>query len=200
MSNDTPNMLFYSRNCKTCNDLFTVLKNENMLSYLKLVCVDNILDKIPSNITVVPTLMLTNINKPLVCKEIFEWINAVKSFNSGSSASSTGTNKSISHGKLADVSGYTHDNLTHVTKDKDNNPYYDINGKVEPIVTPKLDTDTIKEKELENMILETNDERTKQTSFFSNIFSSQHEKILSNNSKTSIKSNSYDNEFKKIRR
>lgn len=72
------NVLFYSLQCTTSRHLLTVLKNENLTNYFKMVCVDNILDKLPQQINQVPTMILNGINKPFVAEEIFEWINQVK--------------------------------------------------------------------------------------------------------------------------
>lgn len=72
------NMLFYSERCQTCRNLFTILKNENLLGYFKLICVDDKLDRLPPDM-VVPMMKLINTTKPLVANETFEWINMMKS-------------------------------------------------------------------------------------------------------------------------
>ena len=151
-----------------------------MLPYLKLICVDGIRDKVPANITMVPTLVLTNINKPLVCGEVFEWVNTVKSFN-----------KPKVENNVQCVRGYTDNFLTHVTKDKDETPFFDINSNIEPIMTPSIaNLKTINEAESSAIISKEKNNRVKQESFYANIFSNQHAKILS----------SYDDEFKKIKK
>jgi len=75
------NILFYSRKCKACLNLLTILKNENLLNYFKLFCVDDHLNSIPPQITTVPTMMVAGVNKLLVAKEIFEWIQNIKFIN-----------------------------------------------------------------------------------------------------------------------
>lgn len=72
------NILFYSRECNACRNLLKILKNENLLSYFKLFCVDDRLDEVPKQITIVPTMIVSNINKPLVAQEAFEWVQKIK--------------------------------------------------------------------------------------------------------------------------
>ena len=72
------NLLFYSKKCSTSINLIKLLHNENMLGYFKLCCVDDKLDKLPSQITRVPTLIVKNIAKPLVASEAFEYIAKIK--------------------------------------------------------------------------------------------------------------------------
>jgi hypothetical protein len=55
-----------------------MMKNENILSYFKLICVDNQLNNLPDFIKVVPTMIVTNMNKPLVAQEIFKYIQSIK--------------------------------------------------------------------------------------------------------------------------
>jgi len=71
------NILFYSQRCNTCMNLLMILKNEGFLAYFKLVCVDTMLDKLPANM-IVPTMIIVNLNRPLVGQETFEWINQMK--------------------------------------------------------------------------------------------------------------------------
>lgn len=76
-SNNNMNVLFYSQKCNTCMNLLILLKNEGFLGYFKLVCVDNMLDKLPPNM-VVPTMMVVNLNRPLAGQETFEWVKQMK--------------------------------------------------------------------------------------------------------------------------
>lgn len=73
-----PNILFYSTKCPTCGSLITILKNEGLLPFFRMVCVDNKLTQIPPQIKTVPTAIITQINRPLVAKEIFEWVAQIK--------------------------------------------------------------------------------------------------------------------------
>ena len=76
-NSNNANVLFYSQKCDTCRNLFMVLKNENLIGHFKLICVDDKLDKLPQNM-IVPTMIVININKPLVAQETFEWIKQMK--------------------------------------------------------------------------------------------------------------------------
>jgi len=71
------NILFYSQKCDTCRNLLILLKNENLISYFKLISVDDKLDKLPQNMRV-PTMIVINLNKPLVAQETFEWVKQMK--------------------------------------------------------------------------------------------------------------------------
>ncbi len=72
------NIVFYSRACPTCKNLLNILMNEGLLKFFKLYCVDDKLDTVPPYIHTVPTMIVANINKPLVVQEAFEWIQKVK--------------------------------------------------------------------------------------------------------------------------
>jgi len=71
------NVLFYSKSCETCKTLLMLLKNENLLGYFKLVCVDD-MKSLPTDLTRVPTMLILNINRPLVAQETFEWVSQMK--------------------------------------------------------------------------------------------------------------------------
>lgn len=73
-----PNLLFYSKNCRTCDTVIRLLQFEKLLQYFNCICVDNNLDKIPKQITHVPTIIIPSLKKPLVANEIFAWIQAIK--------------------------------------------------------------------------------------------------------------------------
>lgn len=76
--NNAINIIFYSRRCGTCNNLFTILKNEDLLKYFKLICVDDKLNILSPQITEVPTMIVKDINRPLIAQDIFKWISSVK--------------------------------------------------------------------------------------------------------------------------
>jgi hypothetical protein len=71
------NILFYSQKCEYCRKLLILLQGENLLRNFKLVCVDDKLDKMPPDMKV-PTLIVNNINKPLIAQEAFEWVQQIK--------------------------------------------------------------------------------------------------------------------------
>jgi hypothetical protein len=70
-------ILFYSIKCKHCNNLLSLLNNNDDYTYIS---VDNN-NKIPKIIDKVPTLIINGINKPLVGKEVFTWISTQKYLN-----------------------------------------------------------------------------------------------------------------------
>ncbi len=73
------NILFYSRKCGTCKNLITLLQNENFLAYFKMICVDDIgREQLPPQIKMVPTMIVTGVNKPLVAEAAFKWIEQAK--------------------------------------------------------------------------------------------------------------------------
>lgn len=74
------NILFYSNQCATCASLIRILKVENMINYFNCICVDDVRvrQKLPKNITQVPTIILPAMNKILVAGDIFLWLKSVK--------------------------------------------------------------------------------------------------------------------------
>lgn len=71
------NVLFYSNRCETCRKLLMLLQNDCLLSYFKLICIDDNIDKYPKTM-IIPMMMVTNLNKPLVGRETFEWLQQIK--------------------------------------------------------------------------------------------------------------------------
>jgi hypothetical protein len=72
------NILFYSNQCASCRNLMLLMRNAGFLEAFKLICVDGILDRLPSQITIVPTMIVVGINKPLVAQEAFKWVEQMK--------------------------------------------------------------------------------------------------------------------------
>ena len=72
------NTLFFSYNCETCTKLIMLLRNENLLSFFKMICVDDKLGKLPKDIVRVPTMIVVGSNKPYVAHETFQWIEQMK--------------------------------------------------------------------------------------------------------------------------
>lgn len=75
------NILFYSRNCTTCASLIQIMTNEGLLQSFNLYCVDDHLHDLPPHITEVPTLIVQDINHPLVVGEAFKWVETIKFMN-----------------------------------------------------------------------------------------------------------------------
>jgi len=76
--NQNINILFYSNNCETCKSLIKILENEKLIQYFLPVCVDDKLERLPPQIEVVPTMIVKNMNKPLIAEETFEYVKQVK--------------------------------------------------------------------------------------------------------------------------
>ena len=90
MSNQ--NILFYSKMCESSANLMRMMDNEGILKHFKLICIDGKEDKLPEEITHVPTLIVANVPRPLIAKEAFKWLQNVKYINE---QKSVGTNKQI---------------------------------------------------------------------------------------------------------
>lgn len=87
-----------------------LLKNENLLSEFKLICVDDHLDKLPSHIKVVPTVIGKTIR--LEAQDIFKWIDQIKTMKSGSKTGMNQPNAPLAFYKqemtgISDTFGYT---------------------------------------------------------------------------------------------
>jgi hypothetical protein len=75
MSN-RPNIVFYSKNCNASKNLILIMKNINILNNFILYCIDE--KKIPNGIKIVPTLLVSSINKPLEGINAFKWVENIK--------------------------------------------------------------------------------------------------------------------------
>ena len=65
-------ILIYSDKCEYCKKLLTFLNKNNGLNYLKLLNADT--NKIPPNISMVPSLFDTELSELLEGKKVFEYI------------------------------------------------------------------------------------------------------------------------------
>jgi hypothetical protein len=73
-------ILFYSDECKFSSKLLEYINNNNLIDFFKLVNID-LLDTIPENINIVPTIIDSNIEAPLEGKKAFEYVINHKFFN-----------------------------------------------------------------------------------------------------------------------
>ena len=73
-------ILFYSEQCQFCNKLLEYISKNNLKKIFKLINIDTT-NKIPANITVVPTIIDTTIESPLEGKEALEYLFNQKYFN-----------------------------------------------------------------------------------------------------------------------
>jgi hypothetical protein len=73
------NILFYSIDCNYSKLIIKKLHDENMLNQFKLIDIAKIKD-IPKIITSVPTIIVKDVNKPLIGIHAFNWIENTKYF------------------------------------------------------------------------------------------------------------------------
>ena len=72
------NLLFYSNKCRDCYTFINLMKNEGMIQYFKMICVDNNIKDIPKCITQVPALISADQNKLFMGEEVFAWLQRMK--------------------------------------------------------------------------------------------------------------------------
>ena len=70
-------MVFYSNKCNTSKNILILLQNENLIDKFELICVDNILDRLPPDMRV-PLMRLVNVPEPLYAQNIYDWISQIK--------------------------------------------------------------------------------------------------------------------------
>jgi len=72
-------ILFYSKNCKHSINLLNLLDEKNELNDIKLICFEE--EKFPSQVTKVPTYITSELNHPLIGKEIFKFFDILEFFD-----------------------------------------------------------------------------------------------------------------------
>jgi len=72
------NIIFYSQKCNTCNLLLKLIHDEKLSYYFEFICVDDKIDKLPAYIRRVPTMIVTDVNKPLEGNEVLKWVESMK--------------------------------------------------------------------------------------------------------------------------
>jgi len=84
MSNPMPpNVLFFSKNCKTCNTFITMCQQNKILKYFRMVDVDDkIAELSQKGLKVVPTIIIKGLTKPIEGKNVFNWLESIISMNS----------------------------------------------------------------------------------------------------------------------
>jgi len=87
MNNSPPNVLFYSKNCKTCNMFITSCHKYNILKHFQMICIDDkIQEYVAKGLKMVPTIYLKGFTKPISGKEVFTWLESAISLNNDSGA------------------------------------------------------------------------------------------------------------------
>jgi hypothetical protein len=74
-------IIFYSKKCEYSNKMLNFLEKYNLTNNFKLIDIDTSENTIPKEITVVPTIIDSSIDKPLKSKEAFEYLLNLKYFN-----------------------------------------------------------------------------------------------------------------------
>ena len=182
--NRNVNVIFFSKRCRDCTDLITLLQNENLLSNFVMFCVDGRLKEVPSHITVVPTMIVSGINKPLVGKEPFEWVNKVKFLRQQSTMSMNKqiimqqnlmrmANKKGPHGFLNDEMNGISDTFAYTKTDVAlPHRYVGANDDKNAIFTA-LEQSKISKDEQQKRMEQLELDRTKQDSHFSGVMKTQ---------------------------
>lgn len=82
-----PNILFYSKQCKSCNIFINQCHKHNILKYFKLVCVDERINEFKEKgIKIVPTIYKQGLGKPLEGKDAFIWLETIINNGTGTGA------------------------------------------------------------------------------------------------------------------
>ena len=88
MNNSPPNVLFYSKNCKTCNMFITSCHKFNILKHFQMICIDDkIQEYVAKGLKTVPTIYIKGFNKPIAGKEVFTWLENTTALNNANSQS-----------------------------------------------------------------------------------------------------------------
>lgn len=81
---EIPNVLFFSKKCKTCTHFITMCQQNKILKYFKLIDVDDKIKEYASQgLKVVPTVMARGLSKPIEGKDVFTWLESVLSIGQG---------------------------------------------------------------------------------------------------------------------
>lgn len=72
------NILFYSKKCSMCVDLYNILKNEELLQYFKQICIDDNPAQFKGKIQFVPTMIIKGIDKLIEKQDTFVWVDKIR--------------------------------------------------------------------------------------------------------------------------
>jgi hypothetical protein len=107
-----PNVLFFSKKCKTCNVFMTMCQQNKILKYFQLIDVDDKIKELSEKgLKVVPTIIVKGLSKPIEGKNVLIWVESVISMNAN---------------KRIDVSGDTYLPEINIP----NNPYISNGGQI----------------------------------------------------------------------
>ena len=90
-SNNPPNVLFFSKKCKTCNLFMTMCQQNKILKYFQIIDVDDKIKELSEKgLKVVPTIIVKGLNKPIEGKNVFNWLESVISMNNNKRIDTSG--------------------------------------------------------------------------------------------------------------
>ena len=81
--NIPPNVLFFSKKCKTSTLFITMCQQNKLLKYFQLIDVDDKIKELSQKgLKIVPTIIIKGLTKPIEGKNVFNWLETVVSMNS----------------------------------------------------------------------------------------------------------------------
>lgn len=81
--NIPPNVLFFSKKCKTSNLFITMCQQNKILKYFQMIDVDDKIKELSEKgLKVVPTIIIKGLSKPIEGKNVFNWLESILSMNS----------------------------------------------------------------------------------------------------------------------
>ena len=72
------NLLFYSKNCKSSENLINLMNREDLLKFFQMICIDGQEEKVPQAITHMPALITSDTPKPWIGSDAFTWLQNIK--------------------------------------------------------------------------------------------------------------------------
>ena len=85
-----PNILFFSKHCKTCNLFITMCQQNKVLKYFQMIDVDDKIKELSEKgLKVVPTIIIKGLTKPIEGKTVFNWLESALSMNSNKKIDNT---------------------------------------------------------------------------------------------------------------
>lgn len=78
-----PNVLFFSKKCKTSNLFITMCQQHKILKYFQMIDVDDKIKELSEKgLKIVPTIIVKDLTKPIEGKNVFNWLESIISMNS----------------------------------------------------------------------------------------------------------------------
>ena len=88
--NIPPNVLFFSKKCKTSNLFITMCQQHKVLKYFQMIDVDDKIKELAEKgLKVVPTIIIKGLTKPIEGKNVFTWLESIISMNNNKPVDNT---------------------------------------------------------------------------------------------------------------